>query len=130
MAIDHLIKRYARGGRFPSLPSELEAYVMTTVRNAALRMLKTERARVLAESQATIDALRTNAGVSSEVRRLLNHIPDLPVNEYLPVLMVDLWGFTLKETAEALGCGISTVADRKARAHRRLRDWMMGVPVR
>lgn len=113
--------------RWPDLPADVSgrrAWVYGILRNKVMQASDglnrqrrlTQRASSLLEAEATVDP--ADLEEIQEARRLLNLLP--PGERDALSLMV-IAGLSSAETATALGCSVSSVTTRVARARKRLR---------
>jgi RNA polymerase sigma-70 factor (ECF subfamily) len=116
-----------RGGRFRSDASRLDAWLRRIVCRASLDALRARR-RSPAGAEAAIEGVPDVAAGRADIARrdLERAIADLPIDQRTAFVLREVEGFSLKETADALGCTVGAVEQRVLRAwaglRRRMRD--------
>ncbi len=105
-----------RRGQFRSDATRLDAWLKRIVIRAGLDALRSRhRSR---EDVVEIDEVPSVATASSTVDRrdLERAIRDLPSDQRTAFVLREIEGYTLKETAEELGCSVGAVEQRVLRA--------------
>jgi len=107
-------------------PSRLLGYLIGTaaniLRNQQRRLKKTGRWDE--EAFGRLAARLPDPALAADIRLLLRAIEQLPAHEQEALSLFELSGFSIRETAEALGISEAAVKTRLSRARARLREWL------
>ena len=143
LAEDALQDSFISGYRaFPQYRGEnLRAWLMRIVANTCRDMLRSRRARPAIplnplprddeDSQPTVadlpsaDESPENYVERAELRGAIQSgLASLPEERRLPIVLVDIQGFSYEEAAQVAGCSVGTVKSRISRGRRHLRDFL------
>jgi len=92
------------------------------LRNQQRRFKKTGRWNE--EAFGRLAARLPDPALAADIRLLLRAIEQLPAHEQEALSLFELSGFSIRETAEALGISEAAVKTRLSRARARLREWL------
>ena len=120
-----------RGGSF-------RGWLMRIVVNACLDLRRREKRRPASSLEAVVeqigeapwaDAASENPesiALSRETAEAIQAaLAELPEEQRLAIVLVDVQGFSYEEAAQALGCAVGTVRSRLARGRLRVRDLLV-----
>ena len=116
-----------RGGQFRSGETELTPWLRRIVTRAGLDALRARR-RLREDGDERLDQVPATTAPDAAVDRpaLERALLDLPAEQRTAFVLRELEGYSLKETAEQLGCTVGAVEQRVLRAwaglKRRLHD--------
>lgn len=123
--------RQVRGGSF-------RAWLMRIVTNACLDLRRRERRRPASSLEALVERIgeekwsdpRTGSAedalLTQETAAMLREaLLNLPDDQRLAIVLVDVQGFSYEEAAQTLECAVGTIRSRLARGRARVRDALL-----
>lgn len=127
VAQDTFVRALGALHRFdPAGPARLSTWLLTIATRRAIDVLRRVRDQVQLDTVPLVSDERPDRRVIT--RSVYRAIAELPADQRAAFLLRELYGFTVAETAAALGVEPGTVKSRVARARARLRRALEGAP--